>query len=61
MNRHNLLLARHAAYEYGGWVKIVKLFRLSHKPTRLAILEGDSIINNNLTYVYQYTRQELST
>ena len=24
MNRHNLLLTRHVANEYGGWVKIVK-------------------------------------
>ena len=32
VDRHNLPLARHAANEYGGWVKIVKQFRLSHKP-----------------------------
>ena len=32
MNRHNLPFARHAANEYGGWVKIVKWFRLSRKP-----------------------------
>ena len=38
-NRHNLPLDRHAANKYGGWVKIVKRFRLSHKPLGLASLE----------------------
>ena len=33
---HNLRLTRHAVNEYGGWAKIVKLFRLSHKPMGLA-------------------------
>ena len=36
---HNLPLARHAANECGGWVKIVKRFRLSHKPMGLASIE----------------------
>ena len=27
MNRHNLLLTRHAANRYGGWFKITKRFR----------------------------------
>ena len=34
-----LPLARHAANEYKGWVKIVKQFRLSHKPRGLASIE----------------------
>ena len=33
INRCNLPLSRHAANEYGGWVKIVKRFRLSHEPS----------------------------
>ena len=36
MNRHNLVFASHVANEYGGWVKIVTQFRLSHKPSGLA-------------------------
>ena len=47
--RQNLLFARHVANEYGGWVKIVKQFRMSHKPMGQAS-EGDSIINNNFTF-----------
>ena len=39
VNRHNLLLIKHAAYEYGSWVKIVKQFRLSHKLMGLASIE----------------------
>ena len=39
MNRYNLLLARHAANDYGGWVMIVKWFRLSRKPMGLASIE----------------------
>ena len=35
----NPLLTNHAANEYGGWVKIVKRFRLSHKPMGLASVE----------------------
>ena len=39
VNGNNLPLERHAANEYGGWVKIVKWFRLSHKPVGLASVE----------------------
>ena len=39
MNRHNLPFARYAANEYGGWVKIVKRFRLSHKAMGLTSIE----------------------
>ena len=38
MNRHNLTLARHAANEYEGWVKIVIRFRLCPKPRDLATI-----------------------
>ena len=31
VNRHNILITWHAANEYGGWVKVVIWFRLSHK------------------------------
>ena len=44
MNRHDLWLTRHAANEYGGWVKIVKWFRLSDKPVGLASIERVTII-----------------
>ena len=40
MNRHNLPLTQHAANEYGGWVQIVKQFRLAHKPMGLASIGG---------------------
>ena len=36
---HILPLARQAANEYGGWVKIMKHFRLSHKPIVLTPFE----------------------
>ena len=39
MKRHNPPLARHAANECGGWVKIVKWFRLYHKPMGMASIE----------------------
>ena len=42
MNRH-MLLARHATAEYGGWVKLVKRFRLSHKLKGLASVERVTI------------------
>ena len=38
MNNNNLLLAKHAANGYGGWVKIVRMI-LSHKPMALAAIE----------------------
>ena len=38
-NRHNLPLARHAANEYGGWVKIVKWLGLTRKLVGLASIE----------------------
>ena len=38
-NFSNLPLARHAANEYGGWVKIVKWFGLSHKLMGLASID----------------------
>ena len=34
-----LKLARHAANEYGGWVKIVIRFRQPHQPMGLALIE----------------------
>ena len=34
-----LLLARHVANEYGGWVKIVIQFTLFHKPREMATIE----------------------
>ena len=43
MNRHNRSLARHAANEYGGWVKIVKRFRLSHKAMGMASIERATV------------------
>ena len=43
MNRHNPRHTRHSANEYGGWVKIVKWFKLSHKPVRLALAERFSV------------------
>ena len=46
MNKHNLLLASHTANEYGGWVKIVKRFRLFHRPMGLSSVESVTIINN---------------
>ena len=39
MNRHKLPLARHASNEQGGWVKIGKQLKLSHKPMGLASME----------------------
>ena len=39
MNRDNLLLAMHAANEYGDWVKIVIWFRLSRKPMGMPSVE----------------------
>ena len=48
MNRHNLLLARHAANEYRGWLKIVNCFALSHKLMRLASIEIDLIKMSHL-------------
>ena len=48
MNIHNLSHAKHAANEYGGYVKIVKWFRLPHKSSVAGLnREGDSTINNN--------------
>ena len=44
MNRYNLPLARHAANEYGGWIKIVKWFRLSHKPIGLDSIERVTVV-----------------
>ena len=41
MNRHNLLLAIHAANEYGGWVKIVKQ---SHKSMGLASIAKVTVL-----------------
>ena len=54
MNRQSLPFDRHAANEYGGWVKIAKRFRPSHKPMGLVSLERVtvSIINNNFTFIY---------
>ena len=43
VNGNNLPLERHAANEYGGWVKIVKWFRLSHKPVGLASVESVTV------------------
>ena len=43
MNRYNLPLVRYAANEYRGWVKIVKWFRLSHKPMGLVTIERMTI------------------
>ena len=39
VNRQNLSPARHAANEYGDWVKIVTRIRLSHKPRGLSSIE----------------------
>ena len=37
MNSHDLPRAKHSTNEYGGWVMIVILFRLSQKPRDWAI------------------------
>ena len=39
MNRHNLLLAKHAANEYKGWVKFAIWFSMSLTPNGLASSE----------------------
>ena len=39
MSIHKIPLTKHAANEYGGWVKIVNQFRLSHKPMGPASIE----------------------
>ena len=36
MNTHHISLARHAAIEYGGWVKTIKQ---SHKPMPVPIVK----------------------
>ena len=51
MNRYNQPLARHAANEYGGWVKIIKQFRLSQAHGAGLIWVGHSITNDNFTYI----------
>ena len=53
MNRHNLLLARHAATDMSaiGWGNDCIQFKLSHKPSVADLnWEGDSIINTTLLY-----------
>ena len=39
MNEHNLLLARHTAYEYRDWVKIDMIQTVSQVPWGLASIE----------------------
>ena len=43
VNRHKLSCSRHAAKKYGYWIKIVKVFKLQHKPIGLN-REGGSMI-----------------
>ena len=60
MNRHNLLLAWHAAMDMSDidWCIDCIQFKLSHKP-RVAVLnwEDDSIINTTLLYFVLVVKQ----
>ena len=47
-------LARHAANEYEGWVKIVKPFILSHKPMGLASIERVQYDKQQLYFTLLY-------
>ena len=48
MNNYSLLLTRHAANDYEGWVKIMKPFKLSHKPTVRVSVERVRAYNKQL-------------
>ena len=50
---HNLILVRHAANEYGGWVKPVISFRLLHKFRGLGLNQKDDSIINNFTFTVE--------
>ena len=57
MSTHNLPLTRHAANECGGWVKIVKRFRLPHTMGVASFSKGDSIITVTFLYFCRFIQK----